>query len=89
MPRADFLLRVRGLSMIEAGIFDNDTVLIKRQDSAETGEIVVALIDDEATCVTAPAACSVSVLVTEKLSSESALVSRSDAVPAETIVTDP
>ena len=42
-----FALEVRGDSMIEAGIFDNDTVLIKRQDSAETGEIVVALIDDE------------------------------------------
>jgi len=42
-----FALEVRGDSMIEAGIFDNDTVLIKRQDHAETGDIVVALIDDE------------------------------------------
>jgi repressor LexA len=42
-----FALEVRGDSMMEAGIFDNDTVLIKRQDHAETGEIVVALIDDE------------------------------------------
>ena len=33
--------------MIEAGIFDNDTVLIRRQDNADTGDIVVALIDDE------------------------------------------
>jgi repressor LexA len=33
--------------MIEAGIFDGDTVIIKRQDSADTGDIVVALIDDE------------------------------------------
>ena len=42
-----FALEVRGDSMIEAGIFDNDTVLIRRQDHAETGDIVVALIDDE------------------------------------------
>ena len=33
--------------MIDAGIFDGDTVLIKKQDSASTGEIVVALVDDE------------------------------------------
>src|SRR4051794_16057011 len=42
-----FALEVRGDSMIEAGIFDNDTVLIRRQDNADTGDIVVALIDDE------------------------------------------
>ncbi|HEY9011260.1 MAG TPA: transcriptional repressor LexA [Devosia sp.] len=42
-----FALEVRGDSMIEAGIFDGDTVLIKKQDSASTGEIVVALVDDE------------------------------------------
>ena len=42
-----FALEVRGDSMIEAGIFDNDTVLIRRQDHADTGDIVVALIDDE------------------------------------------
>ena len=33
--------------MIEAGIFDSDTVVIRKQDTAETGDIVVALIDDE------------------------------------------
>ena len=33
--------------MIEAGILDGDTVLIRRQESAETGDIIVALIDDE------------------------------------------
>ena len=33
--------------MIEAGIFDGDTVLIRKQDHADTGDIVVALIDDE------------------------------------------
>jgi repressor LexA len=42
-----FALEVRGDSMIEAGIFDGDTVLIKKQDSASTGEIIVALVDDE------------------------------------------
>jgi repressor LexA len=42
-----FALEVRGDSMIEAGILDGDTVLIKKSDAAETGDIVVALIDDE------------------------------------------
>jgi repressor LexA len=42
-----FALEVRGDSMIEAGIFENDTVVIRKQDTAETGDIVVALIDDE------------------------------------------
>ncbi len=42
-----FALEVRGDSMIEAGILDNDTVIIRRQDTAETGDIIVALIDDE------------------------------------------
>ncbi len=42
-----FALEVRGDSMIEAGILDGDTVVIRRQDAAETGDIVVALIDDE------------------------------------------
>jgi repressor LexA len=42
-----FALEVRGDSMIEAGILDGDTALIKRSEAAETGDIVVALIDDE------------------------------------------
>jgi repressor LexA len=42
-----FALEVRGDSMVEAGIFDGDTVFIRRQDSADTGDIVVALVDDE------------------------------------------
>ncbi|MDC9824647.1 transcriptional repressor LexA [Devosia sp. ZB163] len=46
-PGEHFALEVRGDSMIEAGIFDGDTVLIKKQDAASTGEIVVALVDDE------------------------------------------
>ena len=42
-----FALEVRGDSMIEAGILDGDLALIRKCDSADTGEIVVALIDDE------------------------------------------
>ena len=42
-----FALEVRGDSMIEAGILDGDMALLKRTDAADTGDIVVALIDDE------------------------------------------
>jgi repressor LexA len=42
-----FALEVRGDSMIEAGILEGDTVLIKKTEAAETGDIVVALIDNE------------------------------------------
>jgi repressor LexA len=42
-----FALEVRGDSMIEAGILDQDVVIIRKQDTGETGDIVVALIDDE------------------------------------------
>ena len=42
-----FALEVRGDSMIEAGILDSDTVIIRKQDVADTGDIIVALIDDE------------------------------------------
>ena len=42
-----FALEVRGDSMIEAGILEGDTVLIRKSDTADTGDIVVALIDDE------------------------------------------
>jgi repressor LexA len=42
-----YALEIRGDSMIEAGIFDNDTVIIKKQDTADNGDIIVALIDDE------------------------------------------
>jgi repressor LexA len=46
---ADFLLRVKGDSMIEAGILDGDVVVVRRQDDARNGEIVVALVgEDEA-----------------------------------------
>ena len=42
-----FALEVRGNSMIEAGIQEGDTVILKRTPTAESGEIVVALIDEE------------------------------------------
>jgi repressor LexA len=42
-----FALEVRGDSMIDAGILDGDTVLVRRTEQAETGDIVVALIDEE------------------------------------------
>jgi repressor LexA len=44
-----FALKVQGDSMIEAGIFEDDYVIVKRQSEAENGEIVVASIDGEAT----------------------------------------
>ncbi len=42
-----FALEVRGDSMIEAGILDGDTVIIRRTNAAQNGDIVVALVDDE------------------------------------------
>ena len=47
-----FMLRVKGNSMINAGIFENDLVLVQQQKTARNGEIVVALIDDSATVKT-------------------------------------
>lgn len=47
-----FALRVRGDSMIEAGIFDGDLVVVRPQQSADDGQIVVAMIEDEATVKT-------------------------------------
>ncbi|HHV99476.1 MAG TPA: transcriptional repressor LexA [Clostridiaceae bacterium] len=47
-----FMLRVQGDSMIEAGILDKDLVLVRQQNTAENGDIVVALINDEATIKT-------------------------------------
>lgn len=47
-----FLLRVKGESMVNAGIFDNDIVLVRQQNIAENHSIVVALIDESATIKT-------------------------------------
>lgn len=44
-----FALRVQGYSMINAGILDGDHVVVRPQSTADTGDIVVALLDDEAT----------------------------------------
>lgn len=42
-----YALEVSGESMVDAGILDGDTVIIRREDTAETGQIVVALVDEE------------------------------------------
>ena len=47
-----FMLRVKGESMVNAGIFDGDRVLVKKQESAENGDIIVALVEDAATVKT-------------------------------------
>ena len=50
MPnQQSFMLRVKGESMINAGILNGDSVLVKEQPTAENGDIVVAMIDDGAT----------------------------------------
>ncbi|NMB45132.1 MAG: transcriptional repressor LexA [Firmicutes bacterium] len=46
---ATFILRIQGDSMIEAGILDGDYVIVRQQPDALNGDIVVALIEDEAT----------------------------------------
>ncbi len=48
-PRADFLLRVAGMSMRDAGILDGDLLAVHKQETAENGQIVVARLDDEVT----------------------------------------
>jgi len=45
----EFALKVKGDSMINAGIFDKDIIIVKQQSDADNGQIVVALIDDSAT----------------------------------------
>ena len=45
-----FALRIRGESMLKAGILPGDLVIVRRQNTAVNGEIVIALIGDEATC---------------------------------------
>ncbi len=48
-PRADYLLKVRGLSMRDAGILDGDLLAVHRTEEARTGQIVVARVHDEVT----------------------------------------
>jgi len=53
MPNAEtFFLKVKGDSMINVGIYDGDRVLVRRQNTADNGDTVVALIDDSATVKT-------------------------------------
>ena len=53
LPRGEsFMLKVKGESMIEAGIFDGDIIMVQRADTAKNGDMVVALIDDSATVKT-------------------------------------
>jgi len=52
MPNAEtFMLTVKGESMINAGIFDNDRILVKCQKTAENGDMIVALVDDDSATV--------------------------------------
>jgi repressor LexA len=48
-PRADYLLRVRGMSMRDAGILDGDLLAVHRTREARNGQVVVARVDDEVT----------------------------------------
>lgn len=50
--KTTFMLKVKGDSMINAGIFDGDTILVEQQNVAKNGEIVVALVEDSATVKT-------------------------------------
>ena len=53
MPNQDvFMLHVKGDSMINAGIFDGDNILVRQQTTAANGDMVVALVDDSATVKT-------------------------------------
>ena len=53
MPNGEtFLLKVRGESMINVGIFDGDFVLVQKKPTASNGEIIVALVEDSATVKT-------------------------------------
>ncbi|MCL2694171.1 MAG: transcriptional repressor LexA [Oscillospiraceae bacterium] len=45
----NFMLRVKGDSMVDAGIFHRDLIIVREQPNADNGDIVVAIIDDEAT----------------------------------------
>ena len=53
MPNSEsFILKVKGESMINAGIFDGDNIIVQKQASAHNGDMVVALVDDSATVKT-------------------------------------
>lgn len=53
MPNQEsFMLHVKGDSMVNAGIFNGDQILVKKQETADNGDIIVALVDDSATVKT-------------------------------------
>ncbi len=53
MPAGElFMLKVKGQSMINAGIYDGDQILVKRQNTANNGDLVVALVEDSTTVKT-------------------------------------
>ena len=53
LPNAEtFMLRVKGESMVNAGIYDGDRILVQQQNTADNGDIVVALLEDSATVKT-------------------------------------
>ena len=53
MPNAEsFMLKVKGESMINAGMFDGDNILVQKQSNAKNGDMVVALVEDSATVKT-------------------------------------
>ncbi len=53
MPNSEsFMLKVKGESMVNAGIFDGDNILVQKQSTARNGDMVVALVDDSATVKT-------------------------------------
>jgi len=53
MPAEEsFMLRIKGESMVNAGIFDGDNILVQQQSTASDGDMVVALVDDSATVKT-------------------------------------
>ncbi len=53
MPNKEtFMLKVKGESMINAGIYDGDNILVQKQSTASNGDMVVALVDDSATVKT-------------------------------------
>ncbi len=53
VPNTDtFMLKVKGESMINAGIMDGDSILVAKQETAKNGDIVVAMVDDSATVKT-------------------------------------
>lgn len=53
MPNSEcFMLKVKGDSMVNAGIFNGDQILVQQQNTANNGDMVVALIDDSATVKT-------------------------------------